>query len=74
VSVRQILDIIIIVPHYPPNQFLSFFLFLNFICLFDREREREQKQGELQAEAEGKAGSLPSRAPNMGLDLRTLGS
>ena len=51
---------------------------LNFVkyCvyLFDRENEREHKQREWQAEGEGEAGSLQSKEPNVGLNLRTLRS
>ena len=46
--------------------------FKDFIDLFVTERERAHKQGEWQAE--GEAGSLLSREPDEGLDLRTLGS
>lgn len=39
----------------------------------DRERENEHKWGE-GAEGEGEAGSPLSREPDVGLDLKTLGS
>ena len=42
----------------------------DFISLFERGRERERAQ----AEAEGKAGSPPSKEPDVGLDPRMLGS
>ena len=47
-------------------------LFFKRFYLFDTERE--PKEGEQHAEGEGKAGSLPSREPNVGLDPSTLGS
>ena len=48
------------------------FCFKDFIYLFERDRARrahQHKQG-----GEGEAGSPVSWEPNMGLDLRTLGS
>ena len=44
------------------------------IYLREREREIVSEQAWEEAEEEGKAGSPLSREPNVGLNLRTLGS
>ena len=47
-------------------------MFKDFIYLFDRDRVRKRAQAG--GAGEGEAGFLLSREPDVGLDLRTLGS
>ena len=53
------------------KKLVGFFFKILFIYLREREHAHKQR-GE--AEAEGEADSLLSREPDIGLDLRTLGS
>ena len=53
--------------------FVFFVFFFKVLFIYLPERERAQA-GRVAAEAEGEAGSPPSKAPDVGLDPRTLGS
>ena len=67
----QILVLPIVSGDVPQIPFF-FFFFLKILCIY--LMEKEHKQGEWQTEGEGEAGSLLSREPNVGLQLRILGS
>jgi len=55
------------------NEQVFLIFFFKRFYLLDREREHEQG-GRAEAEGKGEAESPPTREPDVGLDLRTLGS
>ena len=53
---------------------ICFFLFKNFIYLFDRERQPAREGTQAGGVGEGEAGSQRSRDPDVRFDPKTLGS